>query len=29
MLGTWQGSTVMMTASQVVDCILIVTRPLL
>jgi hypothetical protein len=28
LLGTWQGSTVMMTATNVIDCVLVATRPL-
>jgi hypothetical protein len=28
LLGTWQGSTVTLTATNVIDCVLIVTRPL-
>ena len=29
MLGTWQGSTVTLTATNVLECMLVVTRPLL
>jgi hypothetical protein len=28
LLGTWQGSTVMLTATNVLDCVLVATRPL-
>jgi hypothetical protein len=28
LLGTWQGSSVTLTATSVIDCALIVTRPL-
>ena len=28
LLGTWQGSTVTLTATNVFDCVLVVTRPL-
>ena len=28
LLGTWQGATVMLTATNVIDCVLIATRPL-
>jgi hypothetical protein len=28
LLGTWQGSTVTLTATNVIDCVLIITRPL-